>query len=105
MSLWDRIFFPVFASKVATGIGDLDTDTVGVANTIIGIATALAGGVAIVLLIKGGYEILSSQGDPNKINEGRETITNALLGLVLIFASVFILFIISRVLGFSIAGI
>lgn len=48
---------------------------------------AVSGLIALVYLIMGGYNYLTAGGDPAKADKGRVTITNAIIGLVIIAIS------------------
>lgn len=54
-------------------------------------AIGIAGGIAFLLIIFGAFQILTSSGNPEKIQAGKELITSALAGLLLIIFAVFIL--------------
>jgi len=54
---------------------------------IIDVATGLAGAVAVVYLVIGGFQYFTSMGDEEKAAEGRKTITWAIIGIVIIFIS------------------
>lgn len=56
----------------------------------------LAGMLAVVFIIYGGFKLLTSTGEPGKITAARTTIFNALIGLVIAFVA-------SQIVGF-IAG-
>lgn len=74
--------------------GDLTT-TIG---TIINLALLLAGVVAVVYLIIGGYQYITSGGNAEQAQAGRTTVLNAIIGLVIIFASyVIVNFVLSRI--------
>ena len=68
---------------------------------IAGIAIGLGGIAAVGLLIAGAVTILTSTGEPEKLLNGREMMTNALMGLALIVLALFIL----EFLGWGILGI
>jgi len=51
----------------------------------------IAGGIAFLLVIFGGFKILTSAGNPKGIQAGNEMITSALIGLLFIIFSVFLL--------------
>jgi hypothetical protein len=55
----------------------------------------IAGGIATILMLIGGFLILTSTGDPKRVENGRNMLTSALMGLVLIVFSLFLL----RVIG------
>jgi hypothetical protein len=60
-----------------------------------------AGGIAFLLILWGGFTIIISQGDPKKIEQGREIIISALIGLLFIIFAVVIL----QVIGGNILGL
>lgn len=67
--------------------------------TIILWALEFAGSVAVILVIISGITLITSGGDPKKIDQAKKTLTYALAGLVLIFLSFFILIFISQTTG------
>lgn len=50
----------------------------------------LAGGLAFLYLMYGGFVILTSQADPERLNYGRRLIYGSIVGLIFTFGSVFI---------------
>ncbi|MGH7158302.1 MAG: pilin [Candidatus Saccharimonadales bacterium] len=61
------------------------------------IALRLAGLVAIAFVIYGGFQFITSQGEPEASKQARQTIINAIIGLVIaLFATVFVAFIGTR---------
>ncbi|MBU3922811.1 hypothetical protein KJ684_01060 [Patescibacteria group bacterium] len=61
------------------------------------IIAALGFGLAVILLIVGGIQYMTSGGDSEKATKARQLIINALIGIAIIFAAIFIL---SMVEGF-----
>ncbi len=61
----------------------------------------IGGGVAFILILIAGFMITTSQGDPKKLQAGRELLTSAIGGLILLIFSVFVL----RVIGVDILGL
>lgn len=60
----------------------------------------IAGGVVIFFMIViGGFTIIAGAKDPHKIEEGGKTITSAIIGLLVLFASYWIIQIIQVVTG------
>jgi len=55
------------------------------------IATALAGLAVFIMLLAGGFQYLTSGGDPKATESAKNTLTYAVLGLVLIIVAWFIL--------------
>lgn len=59
------------------------------------------GGVAFLLMLYGGFLMITSAGNPDKVKAGHETITSAIAGLVFAIFSLFIL----RLIGIDILQI
>jgi hypothetical protein len=64
-------------------------------------AVGIGSGIAFLLSIYGGFMIMTSSGNPEKIQAGRELLTSAVSGLILLILSIFIL----KVIGVDILGI
>lgn len=63
----------------------------GFATTVLNLGAYLGSFIAVIMIVSGGYKMLSSAGDAAKIKDGREQIMNAGMGLALILlASTFI---------------
>jgi hypothetical protein len=75
----------------------------GLIQAIVNIALPLAVAAALVLLIVAGYQMISSQGNPEKLNGAKEMATNAIIGLVFILLSVGILVLVGSI--FDIEGL
>ena len=76
---------------IKTGLGCIPTDPTGLVNKILQIAIGVSSGIALLLLISGAFKVLTSSGDPKAVMSGKETITSAIAGLLLILLSVAIL--------------
>lgn len=63
----------------------------GLVQNIIQMLIALAGLILFIMLLWGGFSYITSGGDPKKVEEAKGTLTNALLGLVLVAVSFLIL--------------
>jgi len=63
------------------------TRLMGVVALIIQIAFALAGLVATFYLILGGYNYITAGGNPEAIEGAKATITNAIIGMIVILIS------------------
>lgn len=64
-------------------------------------AVGIGGGIAFLLIIVAGFQIMTSRGDPNRLKAGQELMTSAIAGILLLIFSVVIL----RILGFDILKI
>jgi hypothetical protein len=61
--------------------------------------SAFAGMALLVYFIYGGLQLLTSGGDPKKIQSGKSIITNALLGFVIIIIAFLIVQVVGLFLG------
>ena len=84
-----------------TAVGCIETNPSKFIGQILGIGIGIGGGIAFLLILFGGFQILMSAGNPEKLNAGKELITSAVTGLLIIIFSIFIL----RVIGVNIFGL
>jgi hypothetical protein len=79
-------------NKIPTAIGCIDyTNTSGLTKSLLTFALGVGGGIAFLLMIIGSFMIMTSSGNPERQQAGKEMITSAIMGLLLILLSVFIL--------------
>lgn len=88
-------------AEIDTGLGPICPDPTGLVTFILNLALGTAGGIALLMVIYGGFKVLTSSGDPKAVMEGRETITSAIAGLLLILFSVALL----KIIGVDILGV
>lgn len=60
-----------------------DTNIGGTAQNIINVAIAVLGVVAVIFVIIGAVQYMTSQGDPGKTKKAKDTILYAILGVIL----------------------
>lgn len=99
----DKIFAAVDLKTQFPAVTRLDT--VGaLVNVVIRNAFVLAGIISFLVLIFGGLGVIMSAGagDAKKLEEGKKTITAAVVGLLLILTSVFLIQILETVTGLPI---
>ncbi len=74
-----------------TGVNDLIRDVINIFSFIVGV-------VAVIMIIIGGFQYITSAGDSNKVGTAKNTILYAIIGLVIVALSQFIVrFVLSRV--------
>ncbi|HUQ85648.1 MAG TPA: peptidoglycan-binding protein [Candidatus Limnocylindrales bacterium] len=74
-----------------TGLGDVSTEPAKFISSLFRILLAGSGAIALLLIIRAGYKIMTSEGKPEAVQEGRERLIAAIVGLLfLIFALVFL---------------
>ena len=86
---------PVHAQQDDTfGIEDVDQSTelgggdlIEIVGNIINIVLGFLGIIALVIILYGGYLIMTSGGKEDQIEKGKETLLNAVIGLVIIMSS------------------
>ena len=71
----------------------------GLFSNVIGVAIAVAGIALFIMLLIGGFNFLTAGADAGKAQAAQKTITYAILGLVFITLSFFILRLISSFTG------
>lgn len=74
-----------------TAIGDIPTDTTSFINKLFGAILSISGVIAVLIIMLSGYKIMISQGEPQKVEGAKETITAAIIGLLFIIFSLIIL--------------
>lgn len=84
-----------FGEGVKSGLGCIPTDPQAFINTATPWAIGIGSGIAFLLGLYGSLMIVISAGDPEKMQAGKEIITSAIAGLLLIVFAVFIL----RIIG------
>jgi hypothetical protein len=71
-------------------------------ESIVKVAIPLSVICLILLVVYASYLLISSQGNPDKLQEGREIITNAVIGFLVVLLSAGILLLIANTLGLEI---
>jgi hypothetical protein len=88
--------------SINTAIGCIPVESpAGFITTILRWATGIAGGIAFILIVYAGFEIITAGGNPQKVQAGRELLTAAIMGLMFLLFSAFIL----RFFGVDLLGI
>jgi len=77
---------------IPTAIGCINVESpTEFVKSILGLAIGIGGGIAFLLMLFGAFQIMTSQGDPERLKAGKELIGSALAGLLMIIFSVFLL--------------
>ncbi len=74
-------------SAFNTGLGEFTTDAPGLIQTVFGLILAFSGAVALFLIMRAGYKIMISQGKPEPLQEGRDQLISAIVGLIFLIFS------------------
>lgn len=79
------------AGEIATDLGCVPSDPVGFVGRFYGIGLAFLGMVALLFMIIGGYYIMTSQGNIEKLQTGKSFIFYSIAGIALaVFGFIFI---------------
>lgn len=90
------------SKSIKTAIGCLPVGDPGVfTGKLLTWGLGIGGGIAFVLMVYAGYMIITSSGMPQRLQAGKELLTSAITGLLLMIFAVFLL----RVLGVQVLGI
>lgn len=88
--------------KINTALGCIIVyDQKGLAVQLVRVGIGISGGVAFILMVYAGFIIMTSSGDPKRLNAGRELLMAAISGLLLLVGGAFLL----RFIGVDILGI
>lgn len=78
-------------TSVKTALGDISTSPAGFIQKIFAVLLSISGGIALLLIIKSGYQIMTSQGKPEALQQAREQLIAAIVGLIFLIFSLVIL--------------
>lgn len=88
-------------SQIKTAIGCIPTSPSGLVQSLLKVITSAAGGIALLLMIAGAFQMITSQGNPDSLKKGQEQFTSAIIGLLFIIFSVLLL----QIIGVNILSI
>lgn len=86
---------PVYAVSDPAKIADI----VDILGNIISLLAPIAGIAFLIMLIVGGFQFVTSGGDPKAAGHARATLTFAVIGIILVVASWLILLLIENLTG------
>lgn len=89
------------ADNTWTALGCIPNDPAEFVAWILARAVGVGGGIAFLLMLWGGFQIITSSGDPQKLNDGKDILVSAVAGLLFIIFSLFLL----RIVGVDILGL
>lgn len=85
-----------YVPQEAKTVGTIDVAS----KRIINILLLVAGAVAVIYIIIGGYQYVTAGGNADTASQARSTILNALIGLIIIFAAYAIVaFVLKKFIG------
>ena len=82
------------------GTDEGNNDLLGTVRTIINVILGVVGVLAVFMMIVGGINMATSQGDPAKVKKGRDTLLYGVIGLVVaLLAFAIVNFVLKNVFG------
>lgn len=90
------------ATSISTAVGCVPllniNETIGF---LVKVGVGMVGGIGIFMILFAGLQVLMSKGDPSRLAAGRELLNSAIIGVIMVLFSVFLL----RAIGVHILGI
>jgi len=76
---------------INTALGCIDiSSSEGFVTWLLPNLLGIMGGIAFLLMLVGGIQVIASSGDPEKLKSGQQLITSAIAGLIFAIFSLFI---------------
>lgn len=91
-------------TEVFSALGiPIKTNPIELIPQILKVILGFAGAIVIILIIRSGYKLMFSQGNPEKVQEAKDELTSAIVGLLfIIFSFVLLQFITNDILNLEI---
>lgn len=86
---------------IKTAIGCIHTSPVGFIKDALKFILGIAGGLAFLMMLLGAFQMLTSAGNPETLNAGKDRLTSAVIGLLFVIFSVLLL----QIIGVDILGL
>lgn len=86
---------------IATAIGCIPTNPPELVQAFMTFIIGISGGLAFLLMILGAFQMLTSAGNPETLHAGRERLTSAIIGLLIVIFATLLL----QIIGFDILQI
>ncbi len=86
---------------VATAVGCVPTQPVGLIKGLLGLVLGIGGGIAFLLMVGGSFQMITSNGNPESLKAGQDRFTSAIIGILFLMFSILIL----QIIGFGILNI
>jgi hypothetical protein len=104
--LAQNLTLPGVTGSIKGPLGTLPGSSIGSDLTIGGILSAavplifaFAGLGLLLMLISAGYTFLTSAGDAKKMEQGKQQMTNAIVGFIIVFAAYWIVQLVGTIFG------
>lgn len=86
---------------IATAIGCIHTNPIELVKDLFKFLVAIGGGVAFLMMLLGAFQMITSAGNPETLQAGRDRFTSAIIGLLMVIFAVLLL----QIIGVGILAI
>lgn len=86
---------------IQTALGCIPTEVTPLVSWLFKYGISIAGGIAFLMIIFSAFQMITSSGDPEKLQKAKQMLGSAIAGLIFIIFAVFLL----RIIGVEILGI
>jgi hypothetical protein len=90
------------APGIFVDLGGANNTFGGLANLVVNFLLGIVGIVSLAFIIIGGFRYITSQGDEEAAAAGKKTLTNAIIGLIVVVLSYIIVVVTINALGGSV---
>lgn len=98
------ISVPTIESGGVININKEDLNLGEIISGILPYLFTIAGLLLLLYLLLGGFQLMTSGGDPKKMQEAKGKLTNALVGFIIVFVSYWLVQIVASILGLGKIG-
>ncbi len=92
---------PCDGNGIVTAIGCIHTQPTDLVKDLLKFIVAISGGIAFLLMILGVFGMITSAGNPDNLQAGKDRLTSAIIGLLFVVLSVLLL----KIIGVDILGL
>ncbi len=86
---------------ISTAIGCIRTSPVGLIQDLLKFIIAISGGLAFLMMLLGAFQMITSAGNPETLQAGRDRFQSAIIGLLFVIFAVLLL----KIIGVDILGL
>lgn len=83
---------------IKTAIGCIHTNPVELGKDLLKFGLGIGGGLSFLMMLFGAFQMMTSAGNPETLNTGRQRLTSAIIGLLFVILSILIL----QIIGWNI---
>lgn len=76
---------------IATAIGCIHTNPAEFTKDLLKFVIAIGGGLAFLMMLLGAFQMLTSAGNPESLNAGKERLTSAVIGLLFVIFAILLM--------------